>query len=641
MRADQLVQLLGWASYILVFGRVFVRTVRQPTPALRDMGLFFGTATGAVVLTAAVNFIGPPFAPSVLAFAAALAMALPYLLLRLARHFAEIPSWVPRLAELGLVGAIATLLLLSGPLPPLATLALMAYFVAVMLYAAVAFLAEARRSHGVTRRRLEGIVWGSVYLLVTVVIFALDAVAPSPFWRLSAYVLILASGIAYFVGFVPPTWLRRHWQEPEVHAFLRGTGRLLRLASRQEVAAELEQWAAAALGAPAAALGFWDESVGVLRFFHFPYPGASGLRATPGTEFWVGALVLRDDQWELDPKADPVFGHAALRRAPLLVPDLFRGDPGHADLYEAAGLRSALVAPVALDDVCLGVLAIYTSRLPLFAESDLELVETLAGQAAVILQSHTLVEEASQVRAHEEMARLKDDFLAAAAHDLKTPLTSILAQAQLFERRVERDGLGPDYRKGVKRLSSEARRLITLVQDLLDASRAEQGRLVRDRTIADLGALVRGVCDRLGRPSHPCTVEVEGRIAASVDSARVEQLVQNLVENAAKYSAEGQPIVVRVWQEGGDARISVTDRGIGIRTEDLPHLFERYRRGTNAESGEVQGLGLGLYISRMIAEEHGGRIWAESQLGQGSTFHVTLPLAGPAAATVATSAAVR
>ncbi len=633
LRADELIRLLGCASYLLIFGRVLVRAVRQPTAALRDMGLFFGTASGAAVVAATVELSSPPAEAAGLAFAAALVVALPYLLLRLACHFADVPAWVLRLAELGLIGAVAGLLLAPGQRLPLAALVL-AYFVAVMLYGAGAFLAEARRSRGVTRRRLEGVAWGSVYLLVAVVVSGIDVIVPSPFWRLAAYVLFVASGAAYFVGFVPPGWLRRHWQEPEVSAFLRRAAGLLRLASRERVAEELEQWGAASLGAPAAVIGLWDAAAGVLRFFHFPYPGAGGLRTTPGAELWVGALVLRDDRWELDPKADPVFGRAVLRRAAFLVPDLLHGDPGHAGLYESAGVRSALVAPVGTDEDLLGVLAIYTPRLPLFAESDLELVGMLASQAAIVLQSYSLVEEASQVRAREEVARLKDDFLAAAAHDLKTPLTSLLAQAQMLERRIERDRLGSYYRTGARRLSGTAHHLVALVQDLLEVSRAEQGRLVRDRQVADLGPLVRSLCERLDLSSHPLTVTVEGCVSASVDALRLEQLVQNLVENAAKYSAHGQPIDVRVWQDGQSARIGVADRGIGIRPEDLPHLFERYRRGVNAEAGGASGVGLGLYIAHMIVEEHGGRIWAESELGQGSTFQVALPLASPSAAEV-------
>ena len=111
---------------------------------------------------------------------------------------------------------------------------------------------------------------------------------------------------------------------------------------------------------------------------------------------------------------------------------------------------------------------------------------------------------------------------------------------------------------------------------------------------------------------------------------RINQLLSNLLENAAKYSPPGSPIVVQVWQDQGEARLQVRDAGIGLSTADLPAVFDRFYRGSNVDDRRFAGLGLGLYICRAIAEQHGGRIWASSPgPDQGSTFDVALPLAAP------------
>ena len=172
----------------------------------------------------------------------------------------------------------------------------------------------------------------------------------------------------------------------------------------------------------------------------------------------------------------------------------------------------------------------------------------------------------------------------------------------------------------------EAQRLSALVTDLLDAARMEQGRLVADREPMDLGTLVSSVATRQRAGAHRVDVDVRGAVVGSYDGRRIEQLLENLIENASKYSPEATPVNVNVWQEDGEARITVHDQGIGIPAADLPRIFERFSRASNVDDRKFHGMGLGLYICRGIVEEHGGRIWVESEIGKGSTFHVALPL---------------
>jgi signal transduction histidine kinase len=244
----------------------------------------------------------------------------------------------------------------------------------------------------------------------------------------------------------------------------------------------------------------------------------------------------------------------------------------------------------------------------------------------VILVSRALIDEAARVKAREEAARLKDDFLSAAAHDLKTPLTTLVAQAQLLELRAARNPAAPADPDGIGRILRESKRLRSLVLELLDASRVEQGRLLGAREPVDLVQQAREVCERQSSDRHPCQVEADGPVIGEYDPIRITQLLENLVENGIKYSPQGGEVCVKVWRDDEEAHLSVTDRGIGIPEKDLPRVFERFFRGDNVDDRSFAGMGLGLFICRGIAEQHGGRISVTSRPGRGSAFRVDLPI---------------
>jgi len=188
------------------------------------------------------------------------------------------------------------------------------------------------------------------------------------------------------------------------------------------------------------------------------------------------------------------------------------------------------------------------------------------------------------------------------------------------------------YQDGLSRLVGEAQRLRRLVHELLDASRAERGQLLGAREPVDVVAVAREAAERRSDAAHDVQVLAEAPLVGELDQVRVGQLLDNLIENGVKYSPDGGQVSVRLWNEDGMIRISVTDRGIGVPMEDMPYLFERYHRGNNVDDRRFAGMGLGLFICRGIAEEHGGRIWAESNVGLGTTFHVAMPLVPPTGA---------
>ncbi|MEP7191153.1 MAG: PAS domain-containing sensor histidine kinase, partial [Roseiflexaceae bacterium] len=238
-------------------------------------------------------------------------------------------------------------------------------------------------------------------------------------------------------------------------------------------------------------------------------------------------------------------------------------------------------------------------------------------------------ERAARVEA-QEAVQVRDVFLSIAAHELKTPLTSLLGNAQLLQRRAERDGNATDHGKAALRvIVDQAKRLNKMILALLDVSRIETGQLSIERAPVDLCALVRRVVEEIQPALSNLTVDCQtptGILMIDGDEVRLEQVVQNLLTNAIKYSPQGGPVVVHVEQHAHQARLSVTDIGMGIPQHDQPHLFQRFYRASNAEAQYMSGMGIGLYVVKEIVTLHGGIVVVNSTEGEGSTFTVCFPL---------------
>jgi PAS domain S-box-containing protein len=216
--------------------------------------------------------------------------------------------------------------------------------------------------------------------------------------------------------------------------------------------------------------------------------------------------------------------------------------------------------------------------------------------------------------------RVQQDFIAMASHDLLTPVTVLRARAQLLQRRQTYD------EASVASILEQASRMERLITDLRELVRVEGGRLALRRESVDLGEIVHEAVTRARtqRTQHALRIEAPpSPIVGFWDRDRLGQVLDNLIGNAIKYSAEGGEIAIRVEATDAEGRVSVEDQGIGIAGDVLPRLFDRFYQGQ--DPGVSTGLGLGLYISRMLVESHGGRIWAESEPGQGSTFVISLP----------------
>jgi PAS domain S-box-containing protein len=261
----------------------------------------------------------------------------------------------------------------------------------------------------------------------------------------------------------------------------------------------------------------------------------------------------------------------------------------------------------------------------------LSIIRDITERRQAELERIELLEREHAARAAAEAAvRIRDTFLSTAAHELKTPLTVLLGNIQLLQRRqhqaatlAERDG----RLLGV--VGEQAARLNRLITVMLDISRLQTGQLTILRTPLDIGALVRRVADDV-RPTlqqHTLTCKLpDTPLMIAGDELRLEQVLQNLLSNAMKYSPRGGPITVQIEQQGEAVCIAVADQGIGIPQENLPKLFERFYRADNVDPQQISGMGIGLYVVRAIIELHGGRVGVVSPEEGGSIFTVYLPM---------------
>ena len=246
----------------------------------------------------------------------------------------------------------------------------------------------------------------------------------------------------------------------------------------------------------------------------------------------------------------------------------------------------------------------------------------------------------------EQLDQLKSQFLSMASHELKTPLTAISGFLQLALRRARRRlkaGRPPEevWRKEqeaqvdqLEMVNAQTFRLARLVDELLDVSRIESGKLELRYAAVDVSALAAEVAGRMRLTTKDHSIalpEVQAEATTvTADRDYLEQVLNNLIGNAIKYSPDGGRIDVAVQRDGDRVLIRVKDEGVGIPKPELAHIFDLFYRSQDAGAQKASGMGLGLYISREIVQRHGGEIWAESRPGKGSTFHVSLPVQAPA-----------
>jgi PAS domain S-box-containing protein len=321
----------------------------------------------------------------------------------------------------------------------------------------------------------------------------------------------------------------------------------------------------------------------------------------------------------------------ALDAGRTLVVDDAAADPGTALPAVLTGQSSGseIAAPI-LDERPVGVVKAFSPTLRRFDRDDVELLSALASAAGIALRNARLYREAGAAVA------ARDEFISVAAHELRTPVTALRGHAQLLERTKRRGELTDDRLDlSIRVLVESSKRLTGLVDDLLDVSRIQSGRLVLHAERMNLRDVVdRVVANRmvLGTTGHDIVVVGSAPCPVNADRDRIEQVLDNLVENAIKYSPAGGTIRIELAADGTAASLRVIDAGIGLPAGGAAAIFEPFGRAPNAVEQGLPGLGLGLYICRTIVEAHGGRIWAESAgEHRGTVVALDLPCASPVA----------
>jgi signal transduction histidine kinase len=330
-------------------------------------------------------------------------------------------------------------------------------------------------------------------------------------------------------------------------------------------------------------------------------------------------------------------GRAAVIRQPVEVADIEHGQlaPQTRALLVREGMGSLVAVPLVREDRLVGGLVIVRRERGAFSPEGVATLQTFAAQSVLAIQNARLFRElADKSRQLEVASQHKSEFLANMSHELRTPLNAILGFSEVLTERMFGD-LNEKQEEYLKDIYASGAHLLSLINDILDLSKIEAGRMELELSDFDLPTaidnalmLVRERAGRRGIALHQAVDQQLGTIRG--DERKIKQVLLNLLSNALKFTPEGGRIDVRAGLADGMAEISVTDTGVGIAPEDQEAVFEEFRQvGTAAQ--KVEGTGLGLALSRKFIELHNGRIWVKSQVGVGSAFTFALPLndAGP------------
>jgi signal transduction histidine kinase/CheY-like chemotaxis protein len=327
------------------------------------------------------------------------------------------------------------------------------------------------------------------------------------------------------------------------------------------------------------------------------------------------------------------LGRASASGEPHQIPDLASEPPDpHLDALVRAGWRSLLVVPLLWEQGIIGALAVRRRTTGSFSTRTAELLETLASQSAVAIHNARVFSELQERSRQLEVAsEHKSKFLASMSHELRTPLNAVIGFSDVLLERMFGD-LNERQEEYVRDIRDSGRHLLELINEILDLSKVEAGRMELDLApVPMMQVLEHGVAmvrERAARQGVSLTLACDGDLGlVSADELKLKQVVLNLLTNAVKFTGEGGAVHVTARIAGDEAQIEVRDTGIGIADDEQEQIFEAFQRGGRAVRSTTEGTGLGLTLSKRIVQLHGGRVWLESRLGQGSTFGFAIPVA--------------
>jgi signal transduction histidine kinase len=328
-------------------------------------------------------------------------------------------------------------------------------------------------------------------------------------------------------------------------------------------------------------------------------------------------------------------GQMATVRAPVQVPDILeeREYTGTRvrPMLARLGYRSVLAVPLLREDRIMGALTVWRKEAGSFSTEIVNLLQTFASQSALAIQNARLFREIEEKSQQIEAAnRHKSEFLANMSHELRTPLNAIIGFSEVLQERFFGE-LNEKQAEYTDDILTSGRHLLSLINEILDLSKVEAGRMELELATFDLPLAIDNartfVRERATRHGITLDVKVDDRLGDFTgDERKIKQILLNLLSNAVKFTPEGGRIGINARQTNGAVEISVIDTGIGIAPEDQPKIFEEFRQVGTDYAHKVEGTGLGLTLAKKFVELHGGKIWVESEVGKGSTFIFTLPL---------------
>jgi signal transduction histidine kinase/DNA-binding response OmpR family regulator len=330
--------------------------------------------------------------------------------------------------------------------------------------------------------------------------------------------------------------------------------------------------------------------------------------------------------------SETVMGRAALQHEPIQVPDLLNGltDP-LCEIMARAGFRALLAVPLLRQDRIIGVLVVRRKAPGLFPTETVQLLQTFASESVLAIENARLFQEVEEKNRQLEVAsQHKSEFLASMSHELRTPLNAIIGFSEVLLEQMFGD-LNAKQVEYLQDILSSGRLLLDLINDILDLSKVEAGRMELELGRFFLPeALASGltmVQERASRHGIALGLDMDPEIGiVEADERKIKQVLFNLLSNAVKFTPDGGRVDVMARLVDGEVHLAVKDTGIGIAPEDQVQIFESFQRAKHTPVHKQEGTGLGLALSKKFVEMHGGRIWLESQVGAGSTFTFTLPI---------------
>lgn len=316
---------------------------------------------------------------------------------------------------------------------------------------------------------------------------------------------------------------------------------------------------------------------------------------------------------------------------PLIIADVSQDTRWNPGVAQAIDFQTQSILGVPMhdsDEQTIGVLEAINKLDGDFTQTDVETLTILADLAGVAVEKARLISELQVAnRELNDLDQLKTSFIALASHELRTPLSIILGYVSFL-----RDDADPEMAAQLNSVLNAAVRLRSLIQDMLNFQYTDTGESRLDQSLQDFGELLRTITADKDETAVAKQQTIHndittGSLPVYVDSGTIEVVVNNLINNAIKFTPEGGNITVKVWSQGGEAWLSVADDGIGIPPDQLNRIFTRFYQVENHMRRHYEGMGLGLAIVKELVELQNGRVWVENKHPQGSVFYVVFPLA--------------